>query len=185
MILKRKHLVLGALVLALGAAVYLNWQFSSTGNTLDVSGVVDTNKNLGDSQYVNGAQSGEPEDTAQVSASGNQYFVQARLNRQQARDAALAILKEAVDNSKATEASKKEAVDGQAKIAKNVETEANLENLIKAKGFTECMVTLENDSAVVTVATAGLNASEVITIKDLVVTTAKIPVESVRIIEVK
>ena len=184
MILKRKHLVLGALVLALGAAVYLNWQFSSTGNTLDVSGAVDTNKNLGDSQYVNGTQS-EPENTAQVSASGNQYFVQARLNRQQARDAALAILKEAVDDSKATEASKKEAIDGQAKIAQNVETEANLENLIKAKGFTECMVTLENDTAAVTVATAGLNASQVITIKDLVVTTAKIPVENIKIIEVK
>ena len=69
--IKKGHIVLGALVLALGAAVYLNWDYMkqtdyvAAGNTNQT-----TNENEGTANY------------------GDAYFVSARLSRTQSRDEA-------------------------------------------------------------------------------------------------
>ena len=50
----KKQLVLASLVLALGAAVYLNWQFAGT-NRLPVEGEDSETSQLGAAQLVNNA----------------------------------------------------------------------------------------------------------------------------------
>ena len=184
MIFKKKQLILAALVVALGAAIYLNWQFSDE-KSLSVTGALDTSptesvKNLGDAQFVN-----NPQSSAEAAAEDANYFVKARLNREQARTAALEIVNNVINNVKTEEAAKKEAIDRVAQISRNVETEAKVENLIKAKGFQDAVVSIEEKNCDVVVPAAELQPNQIIQIKDIVTSTANIPAENIKIINVK
>ena len=49
----KRQLVLAALVVALGAAVYLNWQFSDNSDLLAANTTVESGKELGEAEFVN------------------------------------------------------------------------------------------------------------------------------------
>lgn len=197
MSIEKRHIVLAALVVALGAAVYINWQFTGD-NTLPASTA--SGDNFGQAQYVNnpsvasgasstssGTESASSQGTAsgQISAKAQEYFSEAKISRQQARDKAIELLNEVINNTKATEAEKKAAVDSAAEIAKNIELESKIENLVKAKNFKECMAFLENGKANIIVSTDGLLPHETITINDIVNGQANIPFKDITIVEVK
>lgn len=195
----KRQLVLAALVVALGAAVYLNWQFSDQNNLLATdtvnSSAVQTGKELGEAQYVNQnststVSEGEGETSTvgsggKMSANAEQYFAQARVSRQKARDEAVDTLKELIADVAQNDAAKTEAVSQAAVIAKNIEQESNIENLVKAKGFAECVAFLQNGECSVVVSSEGLLESEAIAIKDIVAGQASIPYEKIKIVEAK
>ena len=92
----KKQLVLASLVLALGAAVYLNWQFAGTGQ-LPVEEESQAQSQLGAAQLVNNAYVETVNDSLESSASSQgdsaaDAFSEARLNRQNSRDEALELL---------------------------------------------------------------------------------------------
>ncbi len=89
----RKQLVLASLVLALGAAVYLNWQFAGT-NKLPVGDASSTSSQLGAAQLVNNAYVETVNDDLQSSSSAGTVdaFAEARLTRQNSRDEAMELL---------------------------------------------------------------------------------------------
>ena len=148
----KRKIILAALVVTLGLAVYLNVQFSNAGGGLTATGALDAGKSLGDAQLVNGTTAeGDPADT-DAAASGA-YFAEARQNRQKARQEALDVLKDVINNVKADEASKKDAVSKSALIASQADTEAKIENLVKAKGFKDCVAVLGDADANVVVKT--------------------------------
>ena len=97
----KKQVLLATLIVALGVAVYLNYYFSNQSPVIDTgASVSDTSKNMGDAQYVGGsAQSSEPGDKAD-------YFSQARKNREDARAQSLDLIKEMMNDVKATDALK-------------------------------------------------------------------------------
>jgi len=177
MILGKRHIILGALVVALAGAVYLNYVFASNGSELDA---VDTTKNLGDAKLVNQTSSAQP-----APAADGDYFVNARLTREQTRAKALEIVNETLKDAKLTQEDKDNALAQLTAIAKFVELEGKVENLIKAKGFTDCIVILEGNTADVVVKSAGLKANESMQIKDIVINTAKVPAEKIKITEIK
>ena len=89
----KKQLVLASLVLALGAAVYLNWQFAGTGQ-LPVGEESQAQSQLGAAQLVNNAYVETVNDSLESSASSQgdsaaDAFSEARLNRQNSRDEAM------------------------------------------------------------------------------------------------
>jgi len=102
----KKQVLLATLIVALGVAVYLNYYFSNQSPVIDTgASVSDTSKNMGDAQYVGGsAQSSEPGDKAD-------YFSQARKNREDARAQSLDLIKEMMNDVKATDAIKKQALE--------------------------------------------------------------------------
>lgn len=195
----KRQLVLAALVVALGAAVYLNWQFSDQNNLLATETVnstaQETGKELGEAQYVNQNATATPsqaEATSSVEGSGSkmsaeaeQYFAQARVSRQKARDEAVDTLKGLIADVSQSDAAKTEAVTQAAAIAKNIEQENNIENLVKAKGFAECVAFLQNGECSVVVSSEGLLDSEAIAIKDIVAGQAGIPYDKIKIVEAK
>lgn len=195
----KRQLVLAALVVALGAAVYLNWQFSDQNNLLATetvnSTVQETGKELGEAQYVNQNATSAPsqtEETSSAEGSGGkmsteaeQYFAQARVSRQKARDEAVDTLKGLIADVSQSDAAKTEAVSQAAAIAKNIEQESNIENLVKAKGFAECVAFLQNGECSVVVSSEGLLDSEAIAIKDIVAGQAGIPYDKIKIVEAK
>lgn len=177
MILKKRHIVLAALVLALGVAVYLNWAFSDAAKDFAVSGTGDGTKKYGDAQLV----SGEGEDQA---ADAEGYFSEARISRQKARDEAVATIQKVFADVEVDEEQRAAMTSKANQIATDIETEGKIENLIKAKGFEDCMVYISEDSADVMVKTDGLLANEAAVIKDIIIQTTDIPVENVKILEV-
>ena len=181
----KRKIILAALVVTLGLAVYLNVQFSNAGGGLTATGALDAGKSLGDAQFVNGTTAeGDPADT-DAAASGD-YFAEARQNRQKARQEALDVLKDVINNVKADEASKKDAVSKSALIASQADTEAKIENLVKAKGFKDCVAVLGDADANVVVKTEkDLIESEVAQIKDIVMAQSKVSAENIKIVPVK
>ena len=185
---------IAGLLLILGLAVYLNWQFASSGGGLKAAEAMENmtegvspEKNYGDAAFV-GASSvqGLAEDAAGSvnSASGDEYFVEARLNRQSTRDEAVAVIKEAISDVKSDDKTRSKAAADIAEIAKQIEIEGKIENLVKAKGFADCMVYIDGDNVDVVVNSEGLVPSQVIQIKDIVRAQAKNEGD-IKIVEVK
>ncbi len=140
--LGRKQLVLASLVLALGAAVYLNWQFAGT-NKLPVgdssSGV---SSQLGAAQLVNNAYVETVTDDLTGSEQANakaDSFAQARMDRQTSRDEALELLDKVLEDVNADSDAKKAAVEEASAMAQSILKETNVEGVLKAKGFEECV----------------------------------------------
>lgn len=195
-IMGKRQIILGALVIALGLAVYLNWSFSEAGNDLTATGLsASSDKNYGDAQYVGGSglnaddamsAAADGGDTSSIqTAEGSEYFVSARLTREQSRQEALDVLKDVLSDVKVDEAAQTEAIAASAKIAESIELEAKAENLIKAKGFADCMVYLDDGKANVVVQAEELAESQVMQIKDIVSSTANISASNITIVQVK
>ena len=98
MLIKRRQLIMAALVVALGSAVFVNWYFTSSEG--DVKGEsAPTNEyvqNLGEAKYVNSDKVGTSDviEKAEAAASKNtDYFASVKLKRTKAHDDALEKLK--------------------------------------------------------------------------------------------
>ena len=70
-------------------------------------------------------------------------------------------------------------------LAKQVDSEKKMEDLVKAKGFKDCLVYINEDKVDVVVKTEGLVPSEAAQIKDIVLSESKVAAENIRITEVK
>ena len=154
----KRNAVVAVIVLFVCAAVYLNWSYSQEGNGVSAG----TGKVLGEAALVGGSgadtdalfgnkggasptpsASDGTETQAPQTSSG--YFASARLNRQQARDNALSLLQEAAEDEKADQAAVDEANAAIQTMADYTMTEAQIENLITAKGYTDCVAFLGED----------------------------------------
>ena len=188
----KRQVILAALVVALGAAVYLNWQFAG-GNTVQMAGTTASEKELGQAQLVNAdpstssvADSSEEMTTSSAASGSSDSFTQARLTRQKARDQSVELLEKVASDVSSSEDAKKEAVTKAAEIAQNIQQENNAENLIKAKGFSDCVVYLQNGTCNVVVSKGDKEMSEaVMLIKDIVVGQTGVTYDKIKIIESK
>ena len=189
----KKQLVMASLVLALGAAVYLNWQFSGV-KKLPVSGEVSSpsqtvagDKKLGAAQLVNSVYvetvSDDLEERAPAVAAQpvKDVFAQARVQRQTSRDQALELLDEVLENAQSDPEAKKAAVDEAAVIARSILQETNVENMLKAKGFEECMATLSADGCSVMVS-GTLDAAATLIIQETVMEQTGVTADKIRIL---
>lgn len=182
-ILGKRQVVLATLIFALSIAIYLNWQFSNSGEGFDITGALTSSKNLGDAQFV--GNTSEDSDNSTASMTSTEYFNNARLSRQLSRDHALEVLKSVVDDETADADAKNEAVAAVAQIAKNITLEDELETLIKAKGFEDCVVTIEANQITAAVKTEGLVQSEVMQIRDIIIGNTDFKTENIKVFEVK
>ena len=173
MIVGKRQIILAALVLALGTAVALNWKFASDDFTLSQ----EAGKNYGDAQYVdNKTDETEPADDSD-------YFTQARLTRKTTRDEAVETLKKIMQDENSTDEQKNEATVKANALSDNIETEGTIENLVKAKGFEDCLAYIDEDSANVVVKTQGLDETQAAQIADIIVSETNLKMENISITE--
>ena len=111
------------------------------------------------------------------------YFSSVQLNRQRSRDEALEVLQGVVDNDSSTETAKNEALAEINKLAKVMETEANIETLIIAKGFEECVAVISDEGASIVVKSEGLQAAQISQINEIVYEQAGISPTDIKIIQ--
>lgn len=170
---KRPAVVLAVLVLV-GASVYLNWRYADN--------VAETEKILGQATLVN--ENGEGVSVTNDAAE-NDYFATARLSRKQARDSAISMLQEAEIDENATEDVCNEASQTLQVLAGYTVAESQIENLVTAKGYADCVVFMGSDSCSVVVASGeeGLTATDVARIKDIVINETQYTAGQIKIME--
>lgn len=173
----KKQLLLGTLIVALGMAVYLNYYFAqSPSGLLDTGNRVQQNedKTLGDALNVNAT----PE-------SGSAYFSQARASRQSAREEMTEAVKELLNNVKATDEQKAAATAQALAITKAIEQESKIESLIKAKGFSDCVVYIEGENCSVVVDAESLTPQDTAKISQAVTAQSGVLAQNINIVTVK
>lgn len=133
-----------------------------------------------------GLQSGESTNKETGGAQQNAadtYFSTVQVNRQRSRDEALEVLQGVVDNASSTAAAKEEALAEINKMAKIMESESNIETLVVAKGFAECVAVISGESASVVVKSDGLQAAQIAQINEIVYEQSGILPVNIKIIE--
>ena len=170
---KRPAVVLAVLALV-GTSVYLNWRYTDN--------AAQTEKILGQATLVN--ESGG-DVTVPEAAAENDYFATARLSRKQARDSAISMLQEAEIDENASEEVCNEASQTLQVLAGYTVAESQIENLVTAKGYADCVVFMGVDSCSVVVAAGeeGLDATDVARIKDIVVNETSYTAGQIKIME--
>ena len=199
----KRNAVVAAIALFVCAAVYLNWNYGKEG----AEGV---GKTLGQSTMVGGKTQdplvqgnsstpaapdssagqagGDAQSTGQTEGTSNSaYFATARLNRQQARDSALSLLQDAAAREDADETVKNQLNDNIQTMANYTVTEAQIENLVVAKGYTDCVAFIGEDtlSLAVFAPEGGLTEADTAKIVDVVNQTAGFTADQIKIIEVE
>ena len=194
----KRNAVVAAIALFVCAAVYLNWSYEqeAAGKTLgestlvgkedpllngtsgsSSSGAEDESQTEGESQPEAGA--------SQTEEASSDYFSTARLNRQQSRDSALALLQDAAGED-ADQTLKDEANETIQAMADYTVTEAQIENLVIAKGYADCVAFIGENSLSLAVAApeGGLTDTDTARIVDVVHQTTGFTADQVKIISV-
>ena len=125
------------------------------------------------------AVSGESMDTA------TDYFAAVRLSRQQARDSAVNLLQEAMAYTDTTKAQESSA--DLEEIVQTALTEAQIESLVIAKGYTDCVAYMSDEgiSVAVSAPEGGLQQADVAVIADIVMTQSDYVLSDIRVVEVQ
>ncbi len=195
--LKRRGAVYGVIGLMLCVAVYLNWSYFQSPDTLtiaDQAAAEATGSIYGAVTAVDHTETADSEETKnneKTSESANtkqtDYFAQARLSRETARDEALTMLRETVSSDSASEDSKKQASEKITQIAGNTVKEERLESQLKSKGYTDAVVYISDEtiSVIVSSPKGGLNASSTAAISDMVLSETGAQASMLRVSEAK
>ncbi|MBQ7225783.1 MAG: SpoIIIAH-like family protein [Clostridia bacterium] len=166
-----RNLIVICAVLLIGTAICVNYILY---NQADEGDIADVDIDLGNTDLEN---------TLNNDPNTSNYFAQTILSRKQARDEALEVLKSVATSDSALPETVETALNDISQIAKDIENEANIETLIQAKGFKECIAVISDGKATVIVESDGLLASEVAQINEIVYETAGILPTDLKIIE--
>ena len=172
---KRNFIIIGAVVLtvavvAVNLVIFSNRQddgFDYSQSAGMDTGNSNTNTDTNDSK--------EPAEDS--------YFSSVMINRQRSRDEAIEVLQSIVDNESATETAKNEALSQINQLASVMETESNIETLIVAKGFAECVAVISDGGASIVVKCEGLQPAQISQINEIVYEQAGIVPANIKIIE--
>ena len=194
-VIKRNHVIIVALVIMVGVAGYLNYMDNNLKNdeiilndngeisalvpdeNLPVNENLDSQiemefdkKNSKENKFESKSDFEESDnDAIAVNKSmENSYFVQAKLDREQARAKQKEILDEMINNKNLSESKKTECVDNKIEIQKRIEKESAAESLLESKGFDETYVRIDDETVDVVINKEMLSDAEIAQIEDIV-----------------
>lgn len=177
----KKNLIAAAVLITVCGGIYLNWLYSEDQATMDLTDTLDAEKVLSSDMLVMGDDSAISleEDTVQIS----DYFAAVRLSRQEARDSAVTLIQQAMAYD--TDTSETSAQLEQ--IVQTALAEAQIESLIIAKGYADCVAYISDEGISVAVASpeGGLQATDVAVIADIIMTQSDFGLEDISVIEVQ
>ncbi|MBQ7336232.1 MAG: SpoIIIAH-like family protein [Clostridia bacterium] len=158
----KRNAIIACAVILIGAAVWLNWVLFSDSNAADgYDGYDQPSGNISDNLNNNDGDTTDAD-------SADTYFSATQVSRQRARDEALEVLQAVVDNVDASDEMKTEALASIAAISDEIQKEANIEALILAKGFEQCVAVLNGDTASIVVSADTLQVAQIAQINAIV-----------------
>ncbi|MCQ2447821.1 MAG: SpoIIIAH-like family protein [Oscillibacter sp.] len=179
----RRNALIATMAGLVCAAVALNWKYSGE----EVSKRVEETgtKILGEATLVSSQENDGnlALDEGEI-YSGSDYFDSARLTRQQARDSAITLLQEAADQKDADTAVINQASESIQVLASYTLKEAQVDNLVTAKGYLDCVAFMGDDTISVVVSTANgtLSSEDVAKITDITMTETGLPASGIKIL---
>ncbi|MDE6182094.1 MAG: SpoIIIAH-like family protein [Eubacteriales bacterium] len=205
-VIKKNQVIITALVLMIGTAGYLNFVDNRAAEPSevvlndedDISGLVPdvdlygeaiVDEETNEVEAVNAEVAGEEDEAGKAvfvnNSNDTSYFVQAKLEREQARAKQKDILTEMINNTNVDQTKKSDAADEMLKIQERIEKETAAEAMIEAKGFKEVYVRIDDDTVDVVVNKTELNESEIAQIEDIIKRKTGASVDKIRISPIK
>ena len=178
----KRNIAIIVVLLFVCAAIYFNWSYNTQW------GKADAEMAAAEDAATAAVKAEEEAAAASASASASDdYFAKARLTRQQSRDEALSLLKSASTAEGASQATIDSAMSAISAMASDSMTETQIENLLLAKDFSECVVYITDEGITVAVPAPadGLSTAKVATITDTIVKETDYTAPQIKVIEVK
>lgn len=181
----KKNMVAAAVLVTVCAGIYVNWLYSEDVSTDNLTDTIDVEKVMSEDLLV-------LSEDAQVISSGEDlqttaadYFAAVRLSRQQARDSAINLIQEAMSYSDSGKAG--ESAPQLEDIVQTALSEAQIESLVIAKGYADCVAYMTNEGISVAVAApeGGLQQTDVAVIADIVLSQSDYSLSDIRVVEVQ
>lgn len=175
----KRNVVAAAVLVTVCAGIYVNWLYTED-QAANLTDKLDADKILASDTLVIGDEIVLTDEN-----SVSDYFSAVRLSRQQARDNAVGLLQEAMAYNNETDA---QTASGQLEeIVQTALSEAQIESLIIAKGYADCVAYISEDGISVAVATpeGGLQEADVAVIADVVVSQSNLSMEDIHVVEVQ
>ncbi len=196
-ITKQRKLTLVVLSFALMIAVYLNWEYSHgvegqyfTAETMETQAEA-SEINEGDLLQTMDDYEAENYGDAQLVATNKtdieKYFEETRLAREKTRDEALDTLEKTLKSANLSDEEKTAATASLTKVVQDMTLETDIENMVKAKGFTDCVATISGEKITLAVAlpSGALSQEDVVKVRDIVLSKTTITAQNIVVIEVK
>ena len=180
----KKNMAAAAVLVTVCAGIYVNWLYTEDAATSDLTDTLNTEKVMSDETLVLSEDMAALAAGESVQTTASDYFAAVRLSRQRARDNALNMLQEAMSYADGTK-----AAESSAQLEDIVQTalsEAQIESLIIAKGYADCVAYMTNEgiSIAVSAPEGGLTEYDVAVIADIVMSQSDYQMTDIRIVEV-
>lgn len=181
----KKNLVAAAVLVTVCAGIYVNWLYTEDSAVISLTDTLHSEKVMSDDAL---SLSPDMESISSNDATiSSDYFAAVRLSRQQARDNAVNLLQEAMSYN--ADGGKKEAESAMEldEIVHTSLSEAQIESLVIAKGYTDCVAYMSGEgiSVAVSAPEGGLQEEDVAVIADVVMGQSSYTLEDIRIVEVQ
>lgn len=183
----KKNLVAAAILVTVCAGIYVNWLYTEDKAAASLEDSLDTQKVMNEDTLV---LSGDMEAITageDVTSTATDYFAAVRLSRQQARDNAVNLLQEAMAYSGSESSKDVESAMELEDIVQTALSEAQIESLIIAKGYADCVAYMSGEGISVAVSSpeGGLQQADVAVIADIVMTQSDYSLDNIRVVEVQ
>lgn len=175
--LQKKYILAAALILALGAAVFINWQFSGS------SAVKPTTKELGAAAYVSRDAKATADEADAAALTPKEKLAKMRTDRTQSQDKTLTEAKSILSLSDSSEKAKQEAARQAGVIENRIMNQSNIENILTAKGFSDVMCFLSDAGCTVAVRSDEMENDSPLIIKDAVMSQVDVDFNDIVIVE--
>ena len=179
----KKNVTAAAVLVVVCAGIYLNWMYTEGSTPTSLTDTLNSDKILSDDMLVMSENDAQLAAALENTDTASDYFAAVRLSRQEARDSAVTLLQEAMSYDTASEETSHELEE----LVAVALSEAQIESLVVAKGYADCVAYMSADGISVAVAAPeqGLQQKDVAVITDIILTQSDYDVEDIRIVEVQ
>lgn len=182
----KKNMVAAAVLVTVCAGIYVNWLYTEDIASSSLEDTLDAEKVMSDDTLLLSGDMAAIAAGEEVQTTASDYFAAVRLSRQQARDNAVNLLQEAMSYSGDSVKEVESAMELD-EIVQTALSEAQIESLIIAKGYTDCVayMSAQGISVAVSAPEGGLQQEDVAVIADIVMTQSDYDLADIRVVEVQ
>lgn len=178
-IIKKRQIIMSALVLALGSAVFVNWYFTKP-DTAQAGAKTDEKVSysvIGDAQYVSAK--------SENGGKAVKTLDEIRLSREKSHDEAFDKLNSVINNSSSSQAAVDKAAEELGRLTDLIKLESDIQALVQTKCGFDCIVVINGEKAEIVCEKGSLESSPILQIKEIVLKHTSITSENITISENK
>lgn len=183
----KKNMIAAAVLVTVCAGIYVNWLYTEDSAAVSLTDTLDAEKVMSDEDLILTGDMAAISAGEEVQTTAADYFAAVRLSRQQARDSAVNLLQEAMAYSTTDSGKDVESAMELEDIVQTALSEAQIESLVIAKGYADCVAYMSGEGISVAVSSpeGGLQQADVAVIADIVMTQSDYSMEDIRVVEVQ